>query len=203
MGFSRVDNAYYEQPIAGFLQLQSLEFQSFPISFPETYRQGRFPMDKPCITFQQDRMIYNFPASSQIYIYEYATGNLQELDVPSAYSKNEAIAVKVSELGDEFKMMESISLSPSFYRVIPDPDKKRFYRFHLADYKGDDYREKQGIRGTLYLTIMDEGFNKITELDMSGYSLNWGTAATSEGLLLIPINQYLEEGKFKFAYLTL
>lgn len=38
---------------------------------------------------------------------------------------------------------------------------------------------------------------------MTGYSLNWGSVATSRGLLLIPINQYLEEGKFKFAYLTL
>lgn len=197
MKFSEKQKEYYQQSLFGYLDFRQKKYFGFPVSFPEKFQGNRYPNHLPNLSFLANEVVFNFPFSSEVFLYRVDTGISKFFDVPSSYSKNQGEPLTFDPAMDHYTVMLNQSRNPTFFRIIYDPNSKLYYRFHFADYKGDIPSGSPPQRGAMYLTAMDLNFNKILEVEIEEHF--YDGQPTPDGLMIQWLGQK-PENVFKFSY---
>lgn len=150
-------------------------------------------LSKPYMISKGDSIIYNYPFSSHVYIYDRTTNSLSERDVPSSYSQR---------LSEPFEEKTNTSLldhyfHSTFYHGLKyDIYRNLYYRIHIN--KSSDpsvFNNREA-----YLTVMDHDFQKIEEIPLrtNTYPIY---NITPDGLVF-EFMQALEEDYYSYMLLT-
>lgn len=195
---NRFDDEYFTGSLCGRLDLNTYSFEQLPIYYSDLYKEKRYTLDSPNITFEKDRIIYNFPNSPDVYVFDKHTQKMSVWHLPAGASLNEVTPLALENAHDQFEISRNISLNTSFYRIIHYPGSNWYFRLHHAPYEGD-LKGKEGIRGYLYLMIFDQDFNILAEERIDGHRFT-SAVAVSQGLLMN--TKKSDEDQFQYTYFS-
>ncbi len=184
VSYTKYDPGYYTNPIAGRLSLGDNTFSTFPITFPKNWLSNYYPLNKPNVTFSKDKIIYSFKNSSKVYVYDIKSGHQNMYNCSSIYTPNEAKPLSPSDYGDPNADMLWISQNPEFKKMIYDPYKNVYYRFHYGPYPLKDIEREPGRRGHVYLTVMDNNFKVLKEILLEKPHVYFGAVVSPFGVLI-------------------
>lgn len=147
-------------------------------------------MNVPNVTFRDDKVIYNFPYESSIYVLDLKTSYISIYGGESAYTNNIA---RTCNSNNDYSVWERHGIeNPHFYDVMYLPESSLYVRPHLGGVEYDLSKSLQelGDNRTLYLMFFDENFNIVGEFEMEKhrYSYFTGWCAMSNALLLFEYN---------------
>lgn len=180
-------------PLAARYNLDSGQFEVLPIRSPAAFYQYYTPLDKPNITFEKGRVLYNFPYSNQLFIYNLENDNLDVKSLESEFLPGSAIPLDRRSMEDRERMMRYICENVDYYRVQFDPQTKLYYRLAIAPDEGGRHR------GKLVLSAYNELFELVAEEKLISYSPFGPNAMTPEGLMLVKNPSYLVEDTLKLS----
>ena len=169
--------------------------QVLPLFYPETVTNGYYgKLAVPQIFCKGDSLIYNFPNSSTVYIFDRNSEKVTTLNVESEYTDNQS--EKIGTNTNPRKLMDHFLHSLFFHKIQYDKERNLYYRLH-TDRSSD--RSAFSNKDT-YLTIMNERLEKISEikLPMNIYPMY---NITKDGLLFQFI-EVLEEDTFSYLLIT-
>jgi len=104
-----------------------------------------------------DKIVYNFPFSSQVYLYDVGTAETKILDVRSQMIDNELDFEEWKGMDLVDKAQKEISLS-RFGRVYYSSSLDKYYRIHYGKENVDG-----GMPRNIYLMVFDESGSSIKE----------------------------------------
>ena len=177
---NRMDPLYYDYPLAGKINLSNFRYEPLPIYFLDEFKEeGFFPMDKPFITFQSGNIVYGFPITPDIFVFDKGSSKITRYKQLLKNSSGSVEPLPLGAFGDEQSIMRHVSLNPSYHRIIPGDS--YYFRFHMASFE-EDLKGRLGIRGPVWLTVYDDAFQLLIETKVSDVSMI-GSVGYNGGLL--------------------
>ena len=169
------------------------------VDVPEVGNGEYANMDRPNITFTPDKIIYNYPVESHVYVMDRASGKTRVFEANSNFTRNHVAACDWKTYADcERHRVEN----PHFYELRYLPDKDMYIRLHVDGQEFDATKDlgEMLARKKLYLTVFDNRFSVVgeSELPSRRYDLFTGWITTSDALLLFVNNPLLEEEKGEY-----
>lgn len=160
--YTPIESEYYEQSHIGSWNLETDSVEILDIPYPKFLKHDYYAgLSIPYISVKGDSIIYNFPASSHVFIYDGLTRKLSSVNIESSYTKNKCPAIeKNADIGTQYRYRLE---SRQFFPVEYDPYRNLYYRVHYDEMPSD----KLPFNRTLYLTIMDESFDVVKEIVLS------------------------------------
>jgi|GEM_PF-6267657 len=197
---SASEEIHYQPSLFGYLDLNTLDYTPIDISYPEEFKDRVFPLAKPNISFYKERVIYNFPFSSEIFVYDINKRSAQSFPAKSKLSKNLSESIAYSKRNKDMELLREIfTRNPTFYKVIYDGYRKVYYRWHFAENDGGG-PAGAGRRGPLVFGILDEDFDVIYEEVME--NIYYQGEVSKKGLLVQDMNRRAE-GFFNYSIINL
>ena len=195
-----------QNPVVAKLNIQTKTISLLPIFQSEYYQQnnGRFGfLYQVNATVTPQRLIYNFPIESNIYAYDFFTQQTQIHGGKSRNSENLVPAFREQNMEEEEAWNKHAIESTTFFRILHDPYRKLFYRFHWGniDYQVSENHFSSFIDKPLYLMVFNEDFEVLDEIQLTPQThapYTW--FVTKDGLhinLSHPVYKGLEEDKLK------
>ncbi len=184
----RFSEEKFGHPLCVSYDLQNDRFEFIPIKLPEVFHNQFFPKDKPNLNFMEDRIIYTFPFSSNIYIYDHLTRSTQIFQGESQLIPNEVAPILKGELGNNQLELFHISTHSEFLPVFYSEHLKRYYRLAFAPLPEHEAKGKEGARGKVLLSVFNQELQLLDELLMDTYLVKGSTFISSRGFLLFPKN---------------
>lgn len=156
-------------------------------------------LNEPNVYFRDEKVIYNFPYESSIYVLDLNTSCLSIYGGASANTDNIA---KECNSNNDYSVWERHGIeNPHFYNVMYLPEHRLYVRLHLGGMEYDSSKSllELGDDRTLYLMFFDESFNIVGEfeLDKHRYSYFTGWCAVSDALLLFEYNSLSESMNYE------
>jgi Domain of unknown function (DUF4221) len=151
-------------PFVAKLSLKTGKASFIPIYYSDFYRErrGKFGnLWNASATVAGGKIIYNFQAESNIYVYDTATQQVRTVKSPSRYSPNQATSEQVEA---EAHPVENTL----FCQVLPDPYRKLYYRFHWGGIPAvaPDGTVRDMTDKPLLLMVFDQDFNLLDEIKL-------------------------------------
>lgn len=157
-------------------------------------------MNRPNITFTSDKIVYNYPVESHIYVMDRKSRQTDIYEADSKYCKNKAD--KCESRDDYAKWEKHGVVNPHFYEVRYMPARDMYIRLHVGEEEYDTSKKLGDILAgrKLYLTAFDNRFNVIGERELASrrYSLWTGWCVTEDALLIYVDNPLSEEEKGEY-----
>lgn len=154
-------------------------------------------MNRPNITFTSDKILYNYPVESHVYVMDRKSGKTEIHEAYSRFCKNKADKCESKE--DYTKWEKHGVVNPHFYEVGYLPARDMYIRLHVGEEEYNTSKKLNDILAgrKLYLTVFDNQFNILgeSELATKRYSLLTGWCMTSDALLLYVDNPLSSENK--------
>lgn len=169
-----------------------------PLLLPEeipNVGEREYPyMGQPNVTFLPDKILYNYPVDSHVYVMDRTSGKSQAFEANSNFTANQAEPCDWKNYADcERHRVEN----PHFYEVRYLPDRDMYIRLHVNGQAFDATKDLGTMLASkkLYLTVFDNHFSVVgeSELPSKRYDLFTGWCTTSDALLLFVNNPLLEE----------
>lgn len=156
-------------------------------------------MGQPNVVFMPDKVLYNYPVESHVYVMDRASGKTRVFEANSNFTRNHVAACDWKTYADcERHRVEN----PHFYELRYLPDKDMYIRLHVDGQEFDATKDlgEMLARKKLYLTVFDNRFSVVgeSELPSRRYDLFTGWITTSDALLLFVNNPLLEEEKGEY-----
>lgn len=183
--------------------LDSLPAKHYPLQLPAeipNVGEREYPyMGQPNVTFLPDKILYNYPVESHVYVMDRTSGETRTYDADSNYTKNQAEPSDWKTYADcEKHRVEN----PHFYEVRYIPDRDMYIRLHVNGQAFDATKDLGELLASkkLYLTVFDNQFSVVGESELASnrYCLFTGWCATSDALLLFVDNPLLKEEKGEY-----
>lgn len=143
-----------EARLFGAIDLTYDSLIRFDIDYPDFFYQGKSYRTKsyPNITRVEKGLLYNFPATSNIYLFDLSENTTKRFEVPSDYTAN----VSAPFDGD----LSQPYLKKLFFRQVSYDEKNdRYYAIHFA------LRNEDSVP-TIFLRVFDHDFTKISEFNL-------------------------------------
>ncbi len=154
-------------------------------------------MNRPNITFTSDKILYNYPVESHVYVMDRKSGETEIHEADSRFCKNKA--EKCESRKDYTKWEKHGVVNPHFYEVSYLSARDMYVRLHVGEEEYNTSKKLNDILAgrKLYLTVLDNQFNVIgeSELATKRYSLLTGWCITSDAVLLYVDNPLSGESK--------
>ena len=170
------------------------------IEIPEVGDGDYANMNRPNITFTSDKIVYNYPVESHIYVMDRKSRQTDVYEADSKYCKNKAD--KCESRDDYAKWEKHGVVNPHFYEVRYLPARNMYIRLHVGEEEYDTSKRLGNILAgrKLYLTVFDNRFNVIGERELASrrYSLWTGWCVTENALLIYVDNPLSEEEKGEY-----
>ncbi len=205
--FKYFSSKYIMTPFLGEISLNNSNprISLLPVKYSNYYLSGEnigFGTEfQPNISVYKDLLIYNFPIESNIYTYNFCTGDIRKFGAKSSFSEN---------LGEPFQgeQDESMHLLKNviFLKTIYDPYKNLFYRLHWGNCEimKNSTEFNALFDKPLYLMVFDQDFNLLKEVELENYKyLPYGYFVTEEGLFISTGHPMNKEFDFKNLQLEL
>lgn len=177
---SERDVAALENNILGSFDLSNQTLSLLPVSYSDFIREneGDFSELKPNFSFIDGKLYYGFPIESNIYVYDFETGEISSHGAQSAFSANSAKRRSQNQ-GYDYR-----TEGTWFNRLNKYPGKTYFYRTHWGS------QEKQQANGTPadatskpgYIMFFDDELRLIHEQRIADDCYLEGSFATDEGV---------------------
>ena len=156
------------------------------VDVPEVGNGEYANMDRPNITFTPDKIIYNYPVESHIYVMDRMSKETKVYEAYSSYCKNKAD--KCESRKDYAKWEKHGVVNSHFNEVRYLPDRDMYIRLQVKEETYDTSKRLGEILSgrKFYLTVLDNHFSVIGESELASkrYSLLTGWCTTSDALLL-------------------
>ena len=180
----------YKQSIIAALDLMKGTIDTLPIRVPKFFIKSDALYDYnslfPEMLTADRRLIYNFPVSSSIFLYDLESGKTTEIKANSKHTANEGkpipIHVKHNDVEARFKQL---SRDVNFFAPLHDPYRNLYYRVHRGE--RPELLEEQ-TPPHFYLTVFDSNWNILEEIPM-GATKFFTPCVAPDGLLLLPAPQ--------------
>lgn len=148
---------YYRHSICGRLDLADMTFESLPIYFPDSYKLNRYGLlNNYNITYNANKIIYNFNNSSKIFIFDTGTASVKSIRAESKFAVADA-AIYKGEDRDVENLIEHADENPIYLKIIPDLSSGNFFRFAWLP------ESEKNLKKRAALTVFDSDFNPISE----------------------------------------
>ena len=185
-GVSRYTEEFFEGNLIAKFDLKTKEITQLPIGYPNNMKGKIFPFDKPNFTVLPDKIIYNFQADSQIFVYDRDRQQTTSHPAATELIPSTKIAVaSASVMQDDLARGRHISENPQFLSVTYDAEKDLYYRLTVAPFDQPLPQNRSGYHGKLYVSVYDSQFNLLTEEWLDDYRFT-PNLMTSQGLMLLP-----------------
>lgn len=166
------------------------EYNLLPSVYNKDGKQMFADMNCPNVSFTNEKIIYNYPYESTIYVFNLQTKEHVKYGASSQYTTN--IANECSN-AQNYKMWEKHGVTNThFYDVMYLSDLQIYVRPHL---KGIDYNSKKsfqelGDSRELYLMYLNADFQIIGEFKMKDFTYSYftGWCALPDAVLLFKNN---------------
>lgn len=166
--------------------------KTYPLSYSIINPKGSLlyaDMDAPNVNFVDNKIIYNYPYESTIYLLDMDSGKQLLIDAPSCYTSNKAQTCNANGYSIwERHRIENVH----FYDIMYLPECKTYIRLHIG---GIDFSEKESVQTLLdsrpiYMMAFDKDFNIMGESKLAGkrYSCFTGWCALKNSVLLFNEN---------------
>lgn len=137
------------------------------------------------ISFGKEKIIYNYPAESHLYILDRNSLRTEVVEADSHFTRNEASKCRSKDYTDwERHGIEN----PHFYDVMYFPVTNMYARLHIGEEEFDTTKDLSELINSrsLYLMFFDENLSKIGEIKLPSfrYSFFTGWCAANDGVLL-------------------
>lgn len=169
-------------------------FLDFPDGISDICNGDYGNMDAPNVTFANNKIIYNYPISSDFFVIDYATGNTKKYKAPSVFSKNKV--EKLKKLEDYAEWEKHAITNPHFYELIHLADAGVYIRLHVGEQAIDASKSvlEQFDSRSLFLMCWDDDFNYLGEVQLTSnrYSLYTGWIGTDKYLIIYVDNSLLD-----------
>lgn len=134
------------------------------VSFPSIYK-GVYGMKHthPSRSLGKDALVYSFPITSDIYVYDLEKETFKSFSLPSKYAKNLVPPFSQNDSFFSTRMSE-----PIFKEIVYAPHNRVYYRFILhaiKDWNGDEYMNDYDDRA-FSIQIIGEDFSLINEIKL-------------------------------------
>lgn len=182
----RFSKEKFNHPLCVSYNLEKDMFHFLPIKLPDKYFNKFFPLDKPCLSFSDKKIIYNFSFSSEIYVYDHSTQSSQVFSAESLLIPNSAPPLSENELYNDIASLRHISINSDFLPVRFSIPKEKYYRLAFAPISETEIRGKEGKKGKLLLSVFNAEFELLDETWLNGHLATGNTFIPSKGLLLFP-----------------
>lgn len=156
-------------------------------------------MGQPNVVFMPDKVLYNYPVESHVYVMDRASGKTRVFGADSNFTQNRVKACNWQSYADcERHRVEN----PHFYEVRYLPGRDMYIRLHVDGQVFDPNKNLgEMLAGKkLYLTVFDNRFSVVgeSELPSGRYDLFTGWSTTSDALLLFVNNPLSKEEKGEY-----
>lgn len=143
----------------------------------------------PNVVFTNDKIIYNYPIESSVYIIDLPTMERRTVIADSEFTSNRVPKSSASSYEErEENDLENVH----FHEVMYMPRQGLFCRLHVgaADMENEKDRMKWNDTRKLFLTLFDRDLNRINELELPScrYSYYTGWCALNGGILIFVDN---------------
>ena len=130
--------ANYDNPILGFLDLDSSKWVNLAIYYPDEFQHNSYGLlDWPNVVYTRDRIIVSFMIGADFWVYDYSGNLINRFSPKGGYSDLKAEPYKQSGAYDPERMMEHLNNNPSFYPVYYFKDAHTYFRV-IANAKQED-----------------------------------------------------------------
>ena len=168
---NREEKGYYMGPIEVKISLNTEANQAVDIYYSSLYQDGTDYfgfLSYPNCTFFKGKLIYNFPAEPNVYVYNL---NNKEQSIYGGKSKYFNTPVAQSLLRSEFdgsRLLEHWVKNPAYLEIIPDKYKNLYYRIqaHPISYLNIENEPNTWLDKEFSLTIFDQKFQIIDEIKL-------------------------------------
>jgi hypothetical protein len=187
--------------VVATFNIRSAKLSLLPLGYSDYYisEKGEFGnFWNASLSIVDNKLIYNFQAESGIYTSDLLGNSQSSYKADSKFTKNQVSPYRANEDGERHGIE-----NPTFFRVLYDPYRNLYYRFHWG---GIPHKDINGRINTfsdkpLFLMVLDENFNVLHEMKMpeQTYAVyTWfvsskGLCINSGNAILKNANQ--EEGK--------
>lgn len=148
-------------------------------------------MTKPNVTFNDDKIIYNYPIEANIYVLDLNTGENHVHGGKSKYTENMAHKKSSSDSPEKYDV-ENLH----FYEVMYIPKYDLYCRLHLngIEYDVNKNREELYNSKDIFLTVFNSKFEIVNEIKLPSRRYSYLTAwcPLYNGFLIFANNYYLD-----------
>ena len=135
--------------------------EPLPFSYPDSIQQAiqsLGSLSAPSVNGDADRIVYNYPISSKVYLYDWKTKDTKVIDMRSLTVSNE-LDISEFNIPDQKGRFTKEMLSSRFNWVHYHAESGRYYRVHLASIES----MKKMFDRKSYLMVYDEKKNETKE----------------------------------------
>ena len=153
-----------DDALALSLDLESSKWENLSLAYPDVMKDdlGKYgSLTSPSLTVSEDRIVYNFPYSSQIYAFMKETGEVQTFSMNSNATSNRAEPKDVNIKERNFrKNFEFERMTLRFGEVHYDKESDAYVRMHF------DAREEVFGEQDAYLMVYKCKTGEMTEYEL-------------------------------------
>jgi hypothetical protein len=153
-----------DDALALSLDLESSKWEKLPLAYPDVVKDdlGKYgSLTSPSLTVSEDRIVYNFPYSSQVYAFMKETGEVQTFSMNSNATSNRAEPKDVNIKERNFrKNFEFERMTLRFGEVHYDKESDAYVRMHF------DAREEVFGEQDAYLMVYKCKTGEMTEYEL-------------------------------------
>ena len=167
MKYEMCDKRRYQNPkMVSGIDLGENRMRRIPAAFPYDKRNDCYGFANSLFTtWDGDSLIYNFKHDSNIYIYDLNRNETSAFDGRSLFTKNEASPLGCDRCQDMNHNLDHSLKSVSFERIIRDPYRKLYYRFHRKELPTDGNAQDYIFSDKdLFISVFDNGMAKTGEM---------------------------------------
>lgn len=147
-------------------------------------------MEAPNVLFQDERIVYNYPYESTIYVLDLKTKEHFKFGGESRFTTN--VASECSDIHDYSKWERHGITNTHFYDVMYMPNLNMYARLHLSgvEFEADKNLSELGDSRELFLMLFDDEFNILGEFNLGNKTYNYftGWCCLPNGLLIFKDN---------------
>lgn len=201
------NSKYYQTPILVEINLETAEVIDYPFYFPNPYqKEGEYLGEymNPNIVVEDSLIIFSFPNSPVINVYDRKLDKLVSKEIKSRFTKNSVEPLPSETYSEIHLRLNHLIENPYFFRTLFDPYKNLYYRIHRGEHPNPDLSlGNYNLSYTRdYLSVFDSDFNLLEEIELPAKTYNALLFfVTNEGLNL-PYSHYLnpnlDENKLVF-----
>lgn len=177
-----------EQSLERQQPIKSYELSPSVVEPDITFKDYGYMCD-PNVAFTDDKIIYNYPIESSVYVIDLPTMERKVVGAESQFTPNEVPKSSFSDYeGRELFALENVH----FHEVMYLPEKGLYARLHVGGANLPDEKDRGKLNASrkLLLTLFDKDFRVVNELQLPPcrYSHYTGWCALQDGVLLFVDN---------------
>lgn len=192
--FDFLDKEFYNIPFLSITDPINDTFTLLNVDYPqEASSQNLFGfLLRPYILINGNEVIYNFPFSSKVFVYNIIAETVRTFNIKSDYTKNisNELKMEMSNSSDVRILGEHFRNTLHFHKIVFDPYKKLFYRVHST--APELKKNGKKIRDS-FLCVFNNEFEKLFELKLNSELYINDYIPTESGIVFQILNNNLNE----------